>query len=244
MPTTHTNVQPVGVDSSLKHLLVSAFIITVALWGWLTGWSIIFGSVPNREAMVFVTQPVVRDIAHQFLRAVFAVGVAAAVIRYFRIESPLAWLGVRRPAGREWGYPLIGVVLLIVTLLGANVLISGVLGFDRTPSEPLADPVLLSRVLTLLVLVGPAEELVFRGTIQRSLSERLGAWPAILIAAFLFGFGHVSLWATAPGDLLWLVTQTGAGIVLGWVYHRTDNLIIAALTHGGFVSLTTALAVV
>jgi membrane protease YdiL (CAAX protease family) len=129
-----------------------------------------------------------------------------------------------------------------VTLLGAQVLLVGVLGFERTAGGPLPDAVMLSRVLILLVLVGPAEELVFRGAIQGSLGDRLGGWPAILIAATLFGFGHVSPWAVAPGDLLWLVAQTGAGVVLGWVYHRTDNLVVTALTHGGFVSLTTALA--
>lgn len=227
----------------MKHPFTSALIITVALWGWLTGWSIIFGSVPGRQALVFADQPVVRDVTYQLLRAIFAVGIAATVVRHFDIESPLAWLGVSRPTGREWGYPLLGVILLIVTLLGAQVLLVGVLGFERTPSEPLPDPVMLSRILTLLVLVGPAEELVFRATIQGSLSEKLGAWPAILIAATLFGFGHISPWATAPGDLLWLVAQTGAGVVLGWVYHRTDNLVVAALSHGGFISLTTALAV-
>ncbi|WP_255150082.1 CPBP family intramembrane glutamic endopeptidase [Halorarius halobius] len=232
-----------GGEPTGKRLLATALVITIALWGWLTGWSFVFGSVPGREPLVLADQPVVRDVAYQLLRALFAVGVAAAVVRHFGIESPLAWLGVSRPAGREWGYLPLGIVLLIVTLLGAQVLLMGVLGFERTPSQSLADPVMLSRLLTLLVLVGPAEELIFRGTVQQSLGDRFGEWPAILIAATLFGFGHVSLWATAPGDLLWLVAQTGAGVVLGWVYYRTDNLVVTALTHGGFVSLTTALAV-
>jgi hypothetical protein len=34
------------------------------------------------------------------------------------------------------------------------------------------------------------------------------------------------------------------GIALGVVYERTDNLVVTALTHGGFISLTTALAMV
>jgi membrane protease YdiL (CAAX protease family) len=80
--------------------------------------------------------------------------------------------------------------------------------------------------VTLLVLVGLAEELVFRGTIQRSLGERLGAWPAILIAATLFGFGHVSPSATAPGDILWLVAQIGAGAssaIVEFERYRSDD---------------------
>ncbi|MFA9516627.1 lysostaphin resistance A-like protein [Halopenitus sp. H-Gu1] len=130
---------------------------------------------------------------------------------------------------------------MVVTLIGSLLLLQA-LGLERTTTgSSLATTVLYSRTITLLVLVGPAEELIFRGVIQRGLRDTLGGWPSILIAGFVFGFGHIDLAATTPGDILWLVALSGLGVILGWVYERTDNLVVPALAHGGFNSLTTTL---
>ncbi|WP_255152925.1 CPBP family intramembrane glutamic endopeptidase [Halorarius halobius] len=227
-----------GTNQQIGCRIVTGVLIAVGLWIWLSLVQTVLGP---RNPVILAGFPVVRDVLSQLLRALYAVGIALVVVRVTDVAPPVEWVGIRRPVGREWGYILLGVVLMLVTLIGALFLIQA-LGFERTTTgSSLNTAVLYSRIITLLVLVGPAEELIFRGVVQRSLRGTIGSWPSILIAGFIFGFGHIDLSATMPGDILWLVGLSGLGVILGWVYDRTDNLVVPALAHGGFNSLTTAL---
>lgn len=218
-------------------LVVVGLVVSLIFWIWLKLVGIVIGS---GDPLILSEFPVVRDVFSQLLRALFAVGLAIATIRYLDVPSPLDWMEVRRPDLWGLGYILLGVFLLIVAALGSNILIQNVFGLERTmDGGSLSNAVLWSRVGTLLILVGPAEELMFRGIIQRSLRDVIGRWPAILFAGGLFGFLHINLAATAPGDMLWLVALSLLGVILGWVYERTNNLVVPALAHGSFNSLTT-----
>lgn len=150
-------------------------------------------------------------------------------------------LGIRRPVKWEWAYIPLGVVLAFVWLLGSLIVIQNVFGFERTMLTSLSRGVRLSRVVTLVVLLGPAEELIFHGVIQRSLEDVIGLWPAILLGGMLFGVTHFDPAAVSNGDLLFYGAQGGFGAIAGWIYARTDNLVVPALVHGIFVSFTTAL---
>jgi len=225
-------------DHQAGSRVAAGILIAVGLWLWLGVVQTVIGPA---DPLILAGLPVARDVIGQLLRGLYAIGVATAAVRAFGIASPFEWLGIRRPVGREWGYALLGVVLMLSTLIGWISLLQA-LGLERTMSgSSLGTAVLYSRIITLLLLVGPAEELLFRGIIQRSLRDYLGSWPSILFAGFVFGFGHIDLSATAPGDILWLVGLSALGVILGWVYERTDNLVVPAIAHGGFNSLTTAL---
>jgi membrane protease YdiL (CAAX protease family) len=104
----------------------------------------------------------------------------------------------------------------------------------------LSEPVRVARVVTLLVLVRPAEEVIFDGIIQRSLEDVIGLWPAIVAGGMLFPMTHVNPAALALGDVLFYVAQGGFGMTAGWIYAKTDNIAVPALVHGLFISLTTA----
>lgn len=87
----------------------------------------------------------------------------------------------------------------------------------------------------LLVAVTPAicEEMVFRGFLQSGF-RRLGQWPAILAAAFLFGLAHSSIYRLMPTFFL--------GILFGYAVWRTGSITIGILCHalnnGLMVTLT------
>ncbi|OYR40538.1 hypothetical protein DJ82_07290 [Halorubrum sp. Ib24] len=220
-------------------LALAGIVVSLFFWIWLKLVGFVIG--PS-DALILSEFPVARDVVSQLLRALFAVGTAIAAIRYLDVPSPLDWMEVRPPDVWDLGYILLGVFLLIIAALGSNILIQNVLGLERTmDGASLSNAVLWSRVGTLLLLVGPAEEVMFRGIIQRSLRDVIGRWPAILFAGGLFGFLHIGIAATAPGDMLWLVALSLLGVILGWVYERTNNLVVPALAHGSFNSLTTAL---
>lgn len=113
----------------------------------------------------------------------------------------------------------------------------GTLAFGR-PDTPLLP---LPRILTFLlnmILVGVAEELVFRGIIAQTLLERYGTsragvWKACLLSGVLFGAAHLSnLLGSAPfGVLMQCVFAASLGVMLAAIYFRTGNLWVTVFLH-------------
>ena len=121
--------------------------------------------------------------------------------------------------------------------LWAAVSAIGLLIFDIMASIylPIPEDLELSNILMKLMtnpigllgacLIGPlAEEVIFRGAIERRLLEKdWNPWFAIVISAALFAFTHLNL---AQG-----VTAFVIGIFMGWVYYRTRSIWVTALIH-------------
>ncbi|GAP97729.1 abortive infection protein [Leptolyngbya sp. NIES-2104] len=67
------------------------------------------------------------------------------------------------------------------------------------------------------------EETFFRGFLLPSLTRYFSTWQAILISALIFAIVHLSLSEVLPLTVL--------GIILGFVYTRTQNLMASVLLH-------------
>jgi membrane protease YdiL (CAAX protease family) len=79
---------------------------------------------------------------------------------------------------------------------------------------------LVKDIVYMTFFVGLGEELLFRGLIQNDL-KRLFSWQTAVVAqGFLFGVMHMT-WRSAPE----LGFTFAAGIILGYMYHRTGSLI-------------------
>ena len=218
-----------------------AVVMTVTVWIYIESVGIVLGHSPRAGPLLFSEYPVVRDVSVQLLRGLLAVVLTLLAVRIFDISSPLEWMGIRRPKNWDWAYIPLGVVLAFILLVGSLVLIQTVLGLERTMLFTLPERVRIARVMTLLLLVGPAEEVIFHGIIQRSLEDIIGLWPAIVAGGMLFAMTHIDPAALALGDILFYMAQGGFGMIAGWIYAKTDNLVVPALVHGIFISLTTAL---
>ena len=74
-------------------------------------------------------------------------------------------------------------------------------------------------------LIGPlAEEVLFRGAIERRLLEKnWNPWYAIVISALIFALAHFNF---EQG-----FTATVIGIFMGWVYYRTRSIWPTVLIH-------------
>jgi membrane protease YdiL (CAAX protease family) len=79
-----------------------------------------------------------------------------------------------------------------------------------TPAQTVA------AVLILGVMPGFAEEWLFRGYIQTRLSRAWGRWPAIAIAAALFGIMHMDLWQSPFAALF--------GVYLGYLAEKSSSI--------------------
>ena len=78
--------------------------------------------------------------------------------------------------------------------------------------------------LTISVFAPLLEEVLFRGAIQGVLMRFFGRpWPAIIVAALVFGVFHM--------NPVQIVYATLLGIVLGWIYYRTGSLMSVIVGH-------------
>jgi hypothetical protein len=77
--------------------------------------------------------------------------------------------------------------------------------------------------LTASVAAPIFEELIFRGFLLPSLTRYLPVWGSILISSFVFAIAHLSVSEVLP--------LTTLGIVLGFVYTRSRNLLSPMILH-------------
>lgn len=92
-------------------------------------------------------------------------------------------------------------------------------------------------VLSVAVLAPLLEEVLFRGAIQGLLMRLFGRpWPAIIVAALIFGVFHM--------NPVQIVYATLLGIIFGWIYYRTGSLLSVIVGHvlnNSFAVVTTLL---
>ena len=159
-----------------------------------------------------------------------------AVIGYLAITDQWDLVPVSKPTLRTAGIVPVVAVGLYALQIGLLLLLRELgLQTGQNPATMAAgDPVAyyLAMVAVSILVVGPAEELLFRGVIQGGLRRSFGAAPAILIASVLFGLLHVGVDGTLPEQLAYMGVTVLLGALLGVLYERTDNIVIPALAHG------------
>lgn len=152
-------------------------------------------------------------------------------------------LGLRAPrTSRSLSWVLPPAVLVAVLMFNAAyVTVVNQLGIDALqPQElPFDDfgPLSLAVSGFLVVLAGPfAEEVFFRGFIQSGLIRRWGLVTGLVVSAAIFGIAHANVAILIPIFV--------AGLLIGWLYHRTGSLWSCVWVHGAqngvafFVALT------
>ena len=148
-----------------------------------------------------------------------------------------SYLGVRLPSLRELGVVLAGYVGIVVSLLVISIVATLFLpepaqneGAQRAIENPEIIPAM---IVMMLLVVGPFEELLYRGVVQNRIRENFDVLPAIALASAIFASVHVIALA---GDLVgMLVTVTilfFPATIFGYVYEYTGNLVVPALLHG------------
>ncbi len=89
-----------------------------------------------------------------------------------------------------------------------------------------------------MLMIGAAEEFLFRGVVARTLlehfgSSHLGIWKACLLSGVVFGAGHaVNLLSSAPlGVLVQCCLTASLGILYAAIYYRTGNVWVVVFLH-------------
>ena len=86
---------------------------------------------------------------------------------------------------------------------------------------------LLRDFFYMLVFVGVAEELLFRGLIQTDLQRVFGMRNGLLLTSYLFGVMHMTWRSSAE-----LLFTFFAALLIGYIYNRSKNLMGPIFLHG------------
>lgn len=160
--------------------------------------------------------------------------VGGTALLYRRTDLRLGDLGFRLPDGGSWilgGFLLAFVAAITVGALLRSAGIDPATGGSAGP-PPVIGVFVMQGLLSILV-VGPGEELFFRGGLQRYLDGAFATPVALLLANALFAAGHAVPLAEAFGATAYAVLVPFApGLVFAVAYRRTGSIFVPALIHG------------
>lgn len=85
---------------------------------------------------------------------------------------------------------------------------------------------MLVMALILLFITSPAEEIFWRGFIQKWAMDRFGDLPGWLVGSLVYAGVHLS-----SGNFMLVMAALVAGLFWGWLYRRERNLAPCIISH-------------
>lgn len=80
--------------------------------------------------------------------------------------------------------------------------------------------------LLILLIIGPGEEIIWRGFLQRHWERRWGFPAGGLLAAALYTAVHLG-----SGNAILVLAAAAAGLFWGYIYHRFGSVLLNAVSH-------------
>ena len=156
------------------------------------------------------------------------------------------WLDLRMPTRRGWGYVLAGIVGSIVFVMLVNI-VATVLQLPSSENQVVElvgdDPnMVLLMIVVIFLFNAPAEEFLFRNVIQKRLYAAFSRMGAVVGTSVIFALVHIPAYALAADGGLAPLGAIGVSltvvffgsIIFGYLYAKTDNLIVPTAAHAAF----------
>ncbi len=157
----------------------------------------------------------------------------------------LSYVKIRWPSLTEWLVVFAGPFAVFAVSFVVN-LAGMALQIESSPHaiaevEAIDPTFYLYLIPIMLLIVGPFEELLYRGVIQTRLRESFGAISSIVAASVVFAMIHLPAYGLGTAGvaelLLALTVIFGGSLVFGGLYEWTGNLTVVALVHGLYNSI-------
>lgn len=173
-------------------------------------------------------------------------GVALSYLRYRGVGIEYIGFDIGFPSLRSSIAVVAGLILAFIGVVVGSQLIAIIdMVLTGTEIQPAQNAVVkIARgnpaVLLLLIpaaylLIGPGEELLFRGVIQGRIREAFGPAAGILLASAIFAAIHfTALGGSTVGQLATIAVLFLPSLVFGTAYELTDNLVVPILIHATY----------
>ena len=140
---------------------------------------------------------------------------------------------------------LVSLVAIPLFVIGVGISAGEEMAFGADPTSELLEKSvtprdsfqLITMIVFSLVLVGPCEELAFRGFVQKGFENSFGKMNGLLVTSVLFALIHGlnTMYAIVPVFVV--------SLVLGYVWQKTGgNTTASALMHGVYDTIAIAAA--
>jgi uncharacterized protein len=145
-------------------------------------------------------------------------------------------LGYRLPSGGDLLIAFLGSLVMALVANGGASIIQAVLHTSQDQQavamlRQLHDPRLLAAFALFACVFAPfMEETIFRVFLFNATRRYWGFWAGAVVSGLCFGAAH--------GDPIAAFPLALGGIVLAFVYYRTNNALASMVTHGLFNSYT------
>lgn len=229
--------------SDLWRALRSIFLVLVFIFG-----ATITSLLVN--VLGIISLDLIAPAARQSLTTVFLVTNALGELGYVAFVGGLLYwktdllpdgLPFRLPTRRDATWILAGVIVMV----GAEYTLTILFSYFHIPTaqntaarEAIkhASPLMFGGLIVeSLLIVGPCEEILFRGLIQGYLRKHFSAVGSVLLASFFFASAHLlSVQGSTNGVLNMILSLFALSLVLGLAYERTNSLVVPVLIHGSY----------
>jgi len=159
-------------------------------------------------------------------------------------EEAAFGIPVSVPSLRQVGIVIAGYAAAIVWVMVSGIVLTAIQNLRGTPLDTgnnaaaelgRSNPELLLLLIPASILViGPGEELLFRGVVQARIRERFSRVPGIAIASLFFAALHILalVGGSLVGNLVVVSILFGTATVFGVAYEYAENIVVPSLIHG------------
>ena len=213
--------------------IAASFVLMIALLVALLA----MGNLEGFESFIEGEGFVLLAGAESALLGLGAVGLA--VLSVMRGWIPKSDLGLSVPTTRQFVVSLVAIAGLVA--LGTTLsIVSNLLGIPASEHSLIGGDLEAIHFVALAVIsilvIGPAEELLFRGLIQNYMRPAFGSAQAVVWTSVLFSSIHLPAYFTATFSeaIVSLIVVFALSLVLGWLYEKYGNLYLVMWIHGGY----------
>jgi membrane protease YdiL (CAAX protease family) len=125
---------------------------------------------------------------------------------------------------------LLSALLLYAVFAGGNVLSRLVFPFAETGIARVygfkTGASVMRIALLMILVIGPGEELFWRGVLQRLWMKRFGPIPGYLAATLLYSLVHL-----ASGNVMLVLAAGHCALFWGYLYLRYRSVLLIAVSH-------------
>jgi membrane protease YdiL (CAAX protease family) len=149
---------------------------------------------------------------------------------------PLIW-GILTKDWKTMGFTRRNIRQALFWGVGSGVLLMVVIWF--TTEHKLAPFYVIQLIVGIpiwVLIMSPFQEFFFRGWLQPRFEKSLGIWPGLVVTSIGFAVWHLcppfeQAQIVPIRSVFGMVFTTAMGLVFGYIFHRTGNIIAPWLAH-------------